>query len=105
MNIQQALDIRIDYAIAKVNHWSSLGLFALKEANEFGYVNYSSPVPNLFIDEPDLKQAFLGGQRSAALEIAEQAYNDAIDWVEELAEMNACSGCNNLHGHPCPHHG
>lgn len=67
-------------------------LMACEYAREQGWNDASADIdtpPAMFRDEPHLLRA----------------WNDGQNQYDDLLEMQACEGCQNAHGDPCPHHG
>lgn len=87
----RGLDIRIDYARAKVLD-AELMLSVLIDANCQGREDFYSgcdDVPIMIKDVPELVCAWKEGWRDE----------------RELAEMMDCPGCNDCTGNPCHIHG
>lgn len=96
----QALNIRIEYAIAKLNRDAQQMENVALDAESLAIPTFDptneTPIPFLFQDEPALAEAFSTGL----------AHSHLGQWLtEELAEMAHCSNCNDGSGNPCLVHG
>ena len=92
----RCLDIRRDYAIAKLTlqicHSDAIEkekLDAVLEAYNEGFINFNEGMPFMFCNEIELAHAWNEGQ------------NCAVDYEE----MKICSYCNDGTGNPCIFHG